>query len=211
MLTKDLHYLLLYLDSLTSSLIPLKPWDDSSVVIRPTVEIEEFSQAFPEAAHPYTSYVNNLYVYPLSLNYSNQKVFSKVSNLLVIERAFLLAAFWVSLLIFLQLQIDETNREWISSPFQRSNFRSESNSNELQQQTWFISIWFNTCEFNLNFDDLFELRTSVFPFVLQDEGELFPRNLGFLTAFIYFVPFKWSMEANNPIPATSATTLRVEG
>ena len=111
MLTKDLHYLLLYLDSLTSSLIPLKPWDDSSSVIRPTVEIEEFSQAFPEAAHPYTSYVNNLYVYPLSLNYSNQKVFSKVSNLLVIERAFLLAAFWVSLLIFLQLQIDETNRE----------------------------------------------------------------------------------------------------
>ena len=80
MLTKDLHYLLLYLDSLTSSLIPLKPWDDSSGVIRPTVEIEEFSQAFPEAAHPYTSYVNNLYVYPLSLNYSNQKVFSKVSN-----------------------------------------------------------------------------------------------------------------------------------
>ena len=111
MLTKDLHYLFLYLDSLTSSLIPLKPWDDSSCVIRPTVEIEEFSQAFPEAAHPYTSYVNNLYVYPLSLNYSNQKVFSKVSNLLVIERAFLLAACWVSLLIFLQLQIDETNRE----------------------------------------------------------------------------------------------------
>ena len=211
MLTKDLHYLLLYLDSLTSSLIPLKPWDDSSGVIRPTVEIEEFSQAFPEAAHPYTSYVNNLYVYPLSLNYSNQKVFSKVSNLLVIERAFLLAAFWVSLLIFLQLQIDETNREWISSPFQRSNFRSESNFNELQQQIWFISIWFNTCEFNLNFDDLFELRTSVFPFVLQDEGELFRRNLGFLTAFIYFVPFKWSMEANNPIPATNATTLTDEG
>ena len=121
-LTKDLHYLLLYLDSITSSLIPLKPWDDSSGVIRPTVEIEEFSQAFPEAAHPYTSYVNNLYVYPLSLNYSNQKVFSKVSNSLVIERAFLVAVFWVSFLIFLQLQIAESNRVWISSPFSNVKF-----------------------------------------------------------------------------------------
>ena len=110
-LTKDLHHLLFFLDSLTSSLIPLKPWDDSSGVIRPSVEIEEFSQAFPEAAHPCTSYVNNLYVYPLSLNYSNQKVFSKVSNLLVIERAFLVSAFWVSFIIFLQLQIGETSGE----------------------------------------------------------------------------------------------------
>jgi len=108
-LTKDLHYLLLYSDSLTSSLIPLKPWDDSSGVIRPTVEIEEFSQAFPEAAHPYTSYVNNLYVYPLSLNYSNQKVFSKVNNILFIEGTLLVAAFWVSFLMFLQFQIEETS------------------------------------------------------------------------------------------------------
>ena len=108
-LTKDLHYLLLYSDSLTSSLIPLKPWDDSSGVIRPTVEIEEFSQAFPEAAHPYTSYINNLYVYPLSLSYSNQKVFSKVNNILFIEGTLLVAAFWVSFLMFLQFQIEETS------------------------------------------------------------------------------------------------------
>ena len=108
-LTKDLHYLLLYPDSLTSSLIPLKSWDDSSGVIRPTVEIEEFSQAFPEAAHPYTSYVNNLYVYPLSLNYSNQKVFSKVNNILVIEGTLLVAAFWVSFLMVLQFQLAETS------------------------------------------------------------------------------------------------------
>ena len=46
---------------------------------RPTVEVEEFCQSCPEAAHPHTAYVNNLYVYPLSLNYSNQKVFSKVN------------------------------------------------------------------------------------------------------------------------------------
>ena len=60
----------------------MKPWDDSSGVIRPTVEVEEFCQSCPEAAHPHTSYVNNLYVYPLALNYSNQKVFSKVNSLL---------------------------------------------------------------------------------------------------------------------------------
>ena len=68
------------IDCLTSSLVPVKPWDDSSLVIRPSVEVEEFCQSCPEAAHPHTSYVNNLYVYPLALNYSNQKVFSKVNQ-----------------------------------------------------------------------------------------------------------------------------------
>ena len=65
------------IDSLTSSLVPVKPWDDS-LNVRPTVEVEEFSQSCPEAAHPHISYVNNFYVYPLALNYSNQKVYSKV-------------------------------------------------------------------------------------------------------------------------------------
>lgn len=65
------------LDVMTSSLVPVKPWDDSLNVL-PTVEVEEFCQTCPDAAHPHTTYVNNLYVYPLSLNYSNQKVFSKV-------------------------------------------------------------------------------------------------------------------------------------
>ena len=64
---------------MTSSLVPVKPWDDS-LTVRSTMEVEEFSQSFPEAAHPHTAYVNNLYVYPLSLNYSNQKVFSKVKK-----------------------------------------------------------------------------------------------------------------------------------
>ncbi|XP_068686795.1 dedicator of cytokinesis protein 9-like [Montipora foliosa] len=68
---------------LTSSLLPIKPWDESCGVIRPTVEVEEFCQSFPEAAHPHTAYVNNLYVYPLSLNYSNQTVFSKARNISV--------------------------------------------------------------------------------------------------------------------------------
>ncbi|XP_015750585.1 PREDICTED: dedicator of cytokinesis protein 9-like, partial [Acropora digitifera] len=68
---------------LTSSLVPVKPWDDSSGVVRPTVEVEEFCQSCPEAAHPHTAYVNNFYVYPLSLNYSSQKVFSKARNISV--------------------------------------------------------------------------------------------------------------------------------
>ena len=73
------HTYFLLTDCLTSSLVPIKPWDESCGVIRPTVEVEEFCQSCPEAAHPHTAYVNNLYVYPLSLNYSNQKVFSKVN------------------------------------------------------------------------------------------------------------------------------------
>lgn len=67
------------LDVMTSSLVPVKPWDDSLSVL-PTVEVEEFCQTCPDAAHPHTTYANNLYVYPLSLNYSNQKVFSKVKK-----------------------------------------------------------------------------------------------------------------------------------
>lgn len=67
---------------MTSSLVPVKPWDDSLSVL-PTVEVEEFCQTCPDAAHPHTTYVNNLYVYPLSLNYSNQKVFSKARNISV--------------------------------------------------------------------------------------------------------------------------------
>ncbi|XP_022797946.1 dedicator of cytokinesis protein 11-like [Stylophora pistillata] len=69
-------------NSLTSSLVPVKPWDDS-LNVRPTVEVEEFSESCPEAAHPHIFYVNNFYVYPLSLNYSNQKVFSKARNISV--------------------------------------------------------------------------------------------------------------------------------
>lgn len=69
----------LLLDVMTSSLVPVKPWDDSLSVL-PTVEVEEFCQTCPDAAHPHTTYANNLYVYPLSLNYSNQKVFSKVKK-----------------------------------------------------------------------------------------------------------------------------------
>ncbi|KAK2573394.1 Dedicator of cytokinesis protein 9 [Acropora cervicornis] len=46
---------------LTSSLVPVKPWDDSYGVVRSTVEVEEFCQSCPEAAHPHTAYVNNLY------------------------------------------------------------------------------------------------------------------------------------------------------
>ena len=73
------HTYFLLTDCLTSSLVPIKPWDESCGVIRPTVEVEEFCQSCLEATHPHTAYINNLYVYPLSLNYSNQKVFSKVN------------------------------------------------------------------------------------------------------------------------------------
>jgi hypothetical protein len=68
----------LIVDVLTPSLLGVKPFH-YSVKTLPTLEIEEFNQLFPEAANPHTTYVNNFYIYPLSLNYNNQKVFSKVN------------------------------------------------------------------------------------------------------------------------------------
>ena len=64
---------------MTSSLLPVKPFDDKQR-IQPTVEVQEFIPSIPEAVHPYMVYTNNLYVYPLSLNFNSQKFYSKVSD-----------------------------------------------------------------------------------------------------------------------------------
>ncbi|XP_048588509.1 dedicator of cytokinesis protein 9 isoform X4 [Nematostella vectensis] len=69
-------------NSYTPSLIPVKPFDFKDRD-PPTLEVEEFCQSFPEAAYPHTTYVNNFYVYPISLNFNNQKVFSKARNISV--------------------------------------------------------------------------------------------------------------------------------
>lgn len=66
-------------DSMTSSLIPVRPFDDKTK-IQPTLEVQEFVPAIPEAVHPYVVYINNFYVYPLMLNFNNQKVYSKVQE-----------------------------------------------------------------------------------------------------------------------------------
>lgn len=62
---------------MTPSLLPVRPFNDKSK-IQPTLEVQEFVPAIPEAVYPHMVYVNNFYVYPLMLNFNNQKVYSKV-------------------------------------------------------------------------------------------------------------------------------------
>ena len=64
-------------DTLTSALLPVKPFADPPTE-GPTFEVEEF---FPEKASLCTTFdyfLNHLYVYPLSLKYDSQKAFAKV-------------------------------------------------------------------------------------------------------------------------------------
>ena len=67
---------------MTSSLLPVKPFNES-IKVHPTVEVAEFVPTIPEAVHPFIVYTNNFYVYPLSLNFNNQKFYSKVSLSLI--------------------------------------------------------------------------------------------------------------------------------
>ncbi|CAB4020820.1 Hypothetical predicted protein, partial [Paramuricea clavata] len=69
-------------NSMTASLLPVRPFNDKSK-IQPTLEVQEFVPAIPEAVHPHMVYANNFYVYPLMLNFNNQKVFSKARNIAV--------------------------------------------------------------------------------------------------------------------------------
>lgn len=64
-------------DSLTSSLVPVKPFNSPPSHI-PTIEVEEFIPEKGDAVSPFMSYVNHLYVYPHLLKYDSQKHFTKV-------------------------------------------------------------------------------------------------------------------------------------
>ncbi|XP_030749591.1 dedicator of cytokinesis protein 9 isoform X3 [Sitophilus oryzae] len=65
---------------LTTSLSPLKPFP-LPPTNEPTLEVTEFEGKFEKDVHPYASYVNHLYVYPLSLNFDTQKVFARARNI----------------------------------------------------------------------------------------------------------------------------------
>lgn len=72
-------------DCLTTALLPLKPFplpvpDDA----QPTVEVAEFQSANERDVHPYATYINHLFVYPLALNFESQKLFSRARNLSVV-------------------------------------------------------------------------------------------------------------------------------
>lgn len=65
-------------DTVTSSYIPVKPFEEGCE--RVSVEIEEFLPEEAKYNYPFTSYKNQLYIYPLQLKYDNQKTFTKVCD-----------------------------------------------------------------------------------------------------------------------------------
>lgn len=65
-------------DTVTSSYVPVKPFEDGCE--RVSVEVEEFLPEEAKYNYPFTSYKNQLYVYPLQLKYDNQKTFTKVCD-----------------------------------------------------------------------------------------------------------------------------------
>ncbi|KAG8294252.1 hypothetical protein J6590_107124, partial [Homalodisca vitripennis] len=63
-------------DCLTSALSPLKPFNAA-----PSREVTlEIAELCPEA-QPFTSYINHLYVYPQSLAFDTQKMFTRARNI----------------------------------------------------------------------------------------------------------------------------------
>ena len=72
---------------MTSSYVPVKPFPNP-----PTnpiaIEIEEFIPDKGQFHNPYDSYINNLYIYPISLKYDSQKSFTKV-------RVWYVCTFWI--------------------------------------------------------------------------------------------------------------------
>uniref|UniRef100_A0A3B4ZQC4 Dedicator of cytokinesis 11 n=1 Tax=Stegastes partitus TaxID=144197 RepID=A0A3B4ZQC4_9TELE len=65
-------------NTVTSSYVPVKPFEDGCD--RVSVEIEEFLPEEAKYNYPFTSYKNQLYIYPLQLKYDNQKTFTKVCD-----------------------------------------------------------------------------------------------------------------------------------
>ena len=68
-------------DTVTSSLVPINPWSEpySDVLSYPVIEVEEFIPDIASLNSCHDSYVNNMYVKPMSLKYDGQKTFTKVS------------------------------------------------------------------------------------------------------------------------------------
>lgn len=65
-------------DTVTSSYIPVRPFEDGCE--RVSVDVEEFLPEEAKYNYPFTTYKNQLYVYPLQLKYDNQKTFTKVCD-----------------------------------------------------------------------------------------------------------------------------------
>ncbi|MEQ2211344.1 Dedicator of cytokinesis protein 11 [Xenoophorus captivus] len=72
---------LIQADTVTSSYIPVKPFEEGCE--RVSVEIEEFLPVEAKYNYPFTTYKNQLYIHPLQLKYDNQKTFTKARNIAV--------------------------------------------------------------------------------------------------------------------------------
>ncbi|GLG92417.1 Dedicator of cytokinesis protein 9 [Gryllus bimaculatus] len=67
-------------NSLTSSLMPLKPFPLPPSG-EPTLEVSEIEGPTEKDVHPYTTFVNHLYVYPHNLHFDTQKTFTRARNI----------------------------------------------------------------------------------------------------------------------------------
>ncbi|XP_066583188.1 dedicator of cytokinesis protein 9 isoform X2 [Prorops nasuta] len=67
-------------NTLSTSLTPLKPFPIPPIT-EPTFEIAEFESNSEKEVHPYTTYINHLYIYPQTLCFDAQKVFTRARNI----------------------------------------------------------------------------------------------------------------------------------
>ncbi|KAL3282070.1 hypothetical protein HHI36_005269 [Cryptolaemus montrouzieri] len=67
-------------NSLTTSLSPLKPFPIPPLC-ESVIEITEFGGSSEKEVHPYSFFVNHLFVYPLTLNFDTQKSFTRARNI----------------------------------------------------------------------------------------------------------------------------------
>lgn len=68
---------------MTTTLDPLKPFPIPPET-EPTIEISEFTGQSERDYFPYTTFINHLYIYPLSLSFDSQKLFSRARNIAVV-------------------------------------------------------------------------------------------------------------------------------
>lgn len=65
---------------MSTSLAALKPFP-LPPTSEATLEIAEFETTSEKDVHPYTTYINHLYVYPQTLSFDTQKIFTRARNI----------------------------------------------------------------------------------------------------------------------------------
>jgi hypothetical protein len=84
MLAMNSKFIVLVAGMLTTSLLPIRPFEDLAKHQCITREVEEFTaDNDKQSAYPFTVYLNHLYIHPRSLKYDGQKAFQKVLDSVV--------------------------------------------------------------------------------------------------------------------------------